>query len=84
MRIRARRDRRKVRAPCSTANTEDTLAPPKGAEGFYAGLAPFSDFIAFTEPEHYAPAPPDWFVVIADIEGSDGGFALAARQLKAQ
>ncbi len=42
----------------------------KGRAGFYAEIPAFSDFVSFTDPEHYRPAPPDWLVVIADIEGS--------------
>ncbi len=42
----------------------------KGTAGFYADIPAFSDFVSFTDPQHYRAAPADWLVVIADIAGS--------------
>lgn len=42
----------------------------KGTSGFYADIPAFSNFVSFTDPQHYRAAPADWLVVIADIEGS--------------
>jgi Protein of unknown function (DUF3095) len=42
----------------------------KGTAGFYADIPAFSDFVSFTDPQHYSAAPADWLVVIADIAGS--------------
>ena len=41
-----------------------------GDATFYAGLEPFSDFAKVANAAHYAPAPDDWIVVLADIKGS--------------
>jgi hypothetical protein len=37
---------------------------------FYAGLAPFADFSSCPDLRFYRELPPDWVVVITDIEGS--------------
>ncbi|MCP5048176.1 MAG: DUF3095 domain-containing protein [bacterium] len=37
---------------------------------FYEHLTGFRGFSEFTEIERYTPLPPDWFVVITDVEGS--------------
>ena len=42
----------------------------RGTAGFYAEIPAFSDFVSFTDPQHYRAAPADWLVVIADIQGS--------------
>ena len=42
--------------------------PP--SEEFYARLAGFADFTAFTRREWYHHLPADWFVVITDVQGS--------------
>jgi hypothetical protein len=42
------------------------------AATFYAELEPFSNFAEVADPRHYAPAPDDWLLVIADIKGSTG------------
>ncbi len=40
------------------------------SDGFYRGLAPFSDFHGITADRHFAPVPGDWWVVITDVRGS--------------
>lgn len=37
---------------------------------FYKNLKPFTDSIELTDLKHFVPAPPSWFLVITDIEGS--------------
>ncbi len=41
-----------------------------GSQHFYSNLPGFSEFLSVTDGQHYQPAPTDWFVVIADIQGS--------------
>lgn len=38
--------------------------------GFYAELNPFDDFNNVADLDNYVIAPDDWFVIIADIQGS--------------
>lgn len=47
---------------------------------FFANLTPFLDFEGFTEPANFHPAPDDYHVVIADIQGSTK--AIAAGRYK--
>ncbi len=37
---------------------------------FFDRLSPIRDFLSFTDVGFYRPAPEDWLVVIADVEGS--------------
>ena len=37
---------------------------------FYALLPAVDDFAALTDPQRYTDVPPDWHVVIADVEGA--------------
>ena len=37
---------------------------------FYADLPAVDDFAAITDPQHYTSVPPDWVIVITDVEGS--------------
>lgn len=37
---------------------------------FYRDLKPFRDFSSLVEDECFAPAPPDWHVILTDIRGS--------------
>jgi hypothetical protein len=37
---------------------------------FYTRIVPFEDFSQVFDSGRYLPAPPDWLVVVADIEGS--------------
>ena len=48
----------------------DQLSAPLNSDTFYAELKSFDDFASVSDLNHYAPAPPDWLVVIADIKGS--------------
>ena len=46
------------------------MLEPTSSALFYANLTAFDDFTSVAEVENYTPAPDDWFVVIADIQGS--------------
>jgi hypothetical protein len=48
----------------------ETMIQAPAGPGFYAALAPFTEFAEVTEAARYTPAPEDWLVVLADIEGS--------------
>ncbi|MGI9173982.1 MAG: DUF3095 domain-containing protein [Rhodothermales bacterium] len=37
---------------------------------FYARLPAVDDFAAITDPQRYTAVPPDWHIVITDVEGS--------------
>ena len=37
---------------------------------FYARLPAVDDFAATTDPRRYTAVPPDWYIVITDVEGS--------------
>lgn len=51
------------------------------ADGFLAGIKPFSDFAGVTSPAHYRPLPDDWLVGISDVV--DSRSAIAAGRYKA-
>ncbi len=40
------------------------------SESFFAEMGTFSDFDGLWEEGNFHPAPPDWWVVITDVEGS--------------
>jgi len=39
-------------------------------ENFYRDLAPFTEFESVLESRHYQEAPPDWSLILTDIQGS--------------
>ena len=41
-----------------------------GSESFFAEMGAFSDFNGLWDEDNFHPAPPDWWVVITDVEGS--------------
>ncbi len=43
---------------------------PASTANFYADISSFDDFSQVANIDHYKIAPDDWFVVIADIQGS--------------
>ncbi|MGH1344847.1 MAG: DUF3095 domain-containing protein [Nannocystales bacterium] len=43
---------------------------PDGSPGFYAALPVFDRFAEVHDPARYSPVPPDWDVVVTDVEGS--------------
>ena len=43
---------------------------PASTANFYADISSFADFSQVANIDHYKIAPDDWFVVIADIQGS--------------
>ncbi len=43
---------------------------PASTASFYADISSFDDFSQVANIDHYKIAPDDWFVVIADIQGS--------------
>ena len=49
-------------------NTE--AAGSSDSELFYNGLVPFHDFAAFVELDAYESVPDNWWVMVADVEGS--------------
>lgn len=54
------------------ASQEAPLTAAKTTAQFYSDLKHLPDFAALAEPGCFAPLPPDWVIVIADIEGSTG------------
>ena len=40
------------------------------SSGFYQQLPLYPDFTRLTEPSYYQNLPPDWLLVISDVEGS--------------
>ena len=46
------------------------MGQPASTANFYADIASFDDFSQVANIDHYKIAPDDWFVVIADIQGS--------------
>lgn len=40
------------------------------SDQFYESLPAFSEFLGITDDQFYRPAPPDWFIIVADIQGS--------------
>ena len=46
------------------------MGRPASTANFYADISSFDDFSQVANIDHYKIAPDDWFVVIADIQGS--------------
>ena len=46
------------------------MGQPASTANFYADISSFDDFSQVANIDHYKIAPDDWFVVIADIQGS--------------
>ncbi|MBD2155628.1 DUF3095 domain-containing protein [Leptolyngbya sp. FACHB-16] len=40
------------------------------SESFYANLPILEDFIQITHSQNFVPVPPDWYVIVTDIDGS--------------
>ena len=50
--------------------TEDPNRRETREKGFYEELESFTDFRAVSDLSCYTPAPDDWYVIVADIQGS--------------
>ncbi len=46
------------------------ISEAKSTAKFYAEIKSFSNFSQVADVGHYVTAPDDWYVVIADIQGS--------------